>query len=1101
MTSLDYQVLSRRIYSNFPVIGWLLRRWAAWQLAKDDESGEAVAILAEVVTRGQDRAVREMAVAVLNRLKTQDAINGFCRVWVETRHKDLTAILRSRRYVATERRLRVLSALKVGALDVVKRGGVEVLDFLLAALNDRDTQVATAAASCVSALENRVVIDELCRRWVESRSSQLEGIIRQGGYVASQPMAVRVLTALKLNQIQEIRDGGIEVLDCVLKAFDDRDMEVVRSANVCAVSLTNRGAIDELCKRWASSRNKRLEGIIRKGGYIASQPIEVRLLTGLKFNHYQDVSHIKVKFLDIWLKTINDKDREIANIAQKLSTQFRDAELINSLCKKWVDSRSKELEKIILDGGYIASEPIEVRVLSALKFNQYGKILNDGSEILDPLIKAFGDKDLQIQNNAKICIAQLQNKQTIDSLCKKWIESQNPVLKLIIQQSGYEPTNSSMKAMLFFLLGEWQKYEDLDFDQSLLLRAYYTESESIQKLIADKAKIEGRIEWIKILTNGRKEFDVENIISKDWETFVNILVSQPDRKEIWRFFYNAPAIYSKKLLDRLAKLPYKWFMQNEEATVKTLLALSAKTKEDDFRKPLFLLTQKSSHKILIKHTENPKSTIQKILIVISPNGRVLATNYDESVYLWSLENGECLNVIQAPETVFALAISSDNKLLALGGGGTTDSGRYNNYIELWSLSSMSYLNTFSDHTDWVRSLAFTPDSRMLVSGSYGIHLWNLDDDGEYDDEFYDSDEYHDSGKYYNDGKCYHYKCIKAKAIKDRDDAILLLAISSDGKTLASASQGTGLWNPVIKLWNLPNLEPLTNNKPETPYREPISLAIIPEGKILVSSCHNYTYLWRLPNGNNIKILIGSGGQISPDGKVLALINPDINSFKYLSYFDDRISYQDDTVFNYLIQDRISNQIESYLSGATDDLNNLPEFIQVMLIAIRNNRNANTISLWDLSNGTYLKNIEGHADTIRVLAFSPDGNILASGSRDKTISLWDLTNGIRIKTLEGHTDSVENLAFSPNGFTLVSQSRDKTVRLWNLCSSTASIKKLATQDISVIEAKIKSPKTEISLRYTLEFTLALVRLRQQFDIDIEDVSSDVQFSEFDIEIDG
>ncbi len=37
------------------MLGWLLRRWAAWQLAKDDGSGEAVAILAEVVTRGQDR--------------------------------------------------------------------------------------------------------------------------------------------------------------------------------------------------------------------------------------------------------------------------------------------------------------------------------------------------------------------------------------------------------------------------------------------------------------------------------------------------------------------------------------------------------------------------------------------------------------------------------------------------------------------------------------------------------------------------------------------------------------------------------------------------------------------------------------------------------------------------------------------------------------------------------------------------------------------------------------------------------------------------------------------------------------------------------------
>ena len=419
MTSLDYQVLSRRIYSDFPVIGWLLRRWAAWQLAKDDGSGEAVAILAEVVTRGQDRAGREMAVAVLNRLKTQDAINGFCRVWVETRHKDLAAILRSRRYVATEPRLRVLSALKVGALDVVKRGGFEVLDFLLAALNDRDTQVATVAASCVSALENRVVIDELCRRWVESRSIQLEGIIGQGGYVASQPVAVRVLTALKLNQIQEIRDGGIEVLDCVLKAFDDRDMEVVRSANVCAVGLTNRGAIDELCKRWASSRNKQLEQIIQKGKYITSQSVETQFLVKLKFYPSQ-------------------------------------------------------------------------------------KIKIDSTEVLDYLLVAMSDRDNEIVKSANISITQIKDKNIIDILCKKWIDNPSNLLENIIRQCGYEPYEASTKALFYFLLGEWQKYEDLDFDQSLLSKAYYGASDSIQKLVADKAKLAGRIEWIKILTNTKK---------------------------------------------------------------------------------------------------------------------------------------------------------------------------------------------------------------------------------------------------------------------------------------------------------------------------------------------------------------------------------------------------------------------------------------------------------------------------------------------------------------------------------------------------------------------------------------------------------------------
>ena len=53
----------------------------------------------------------------------------------------------------------------------------------------------------------------------------------------------------------------------------------------------------------------------------------------------------------------------------------------------------------------------------------------------------------------------------------------------------------------------------------------------------------------------------------------------------------------------------------------------------------------------------------------------------------------------------------------------------------------------------------------------------------------------------------------------------------------------------------------------------------------------------------------------------------------------------------------------------------------------------------------------------------------------------------------------------------------------------------------MESKVKDSRLEKGVRYAFEFTLALIRLRQQFDIDIEDASSDVQFSEFDIEIDG
>jgi WD40 repeat protein len=92
-----------------------------------------------------------------------------------------------------------------------------------------------------------------------------------------------------------------------------------------------------------------------------------------------------------------------------------------------------------------------------------------------------------------------------------------------------------------------------------------------------------------------------------------------------------------------------------------------------------------------------------------------------------------------------------------------------------------------------------------------------------------------------------------------------------------------------------------------------------------------------------------------------------------------------------------------------------------------------IRLWDVASGKPGERLEGHQGWIRTLAYSPDGTILASGSTDKTIRLWDTSSGDVIRTLEGHDDFVSHLAFSPDGDTLASTSRDGTVRLWEVSS--------------------------------------------------------------------
>ena len=68
-------------------------------------------------------------------------------------------------------------------------------------------------------------------------------------------------------------------------------------------------------------------------------------------------------------------------------------------------------------------------------------------------------------------------------------------------------------------------------------------------------------------------------------------------------------------------------------------------------------------------------------------------------------------------------------------------------------------------------------------------------------------------------------------------------------------------------------------------------------------------------------------------------------------------------------------------------------------------------------------------------------------------------------------------------------------------SSIPINKLSDQDIEAIELKLKDFELGKNVHNAIKFTLTLICLKQQFDIDIEDVSSDIQFSEFDIEIDG
>ncbi|KAJ7112463.1 WD40-repeat-containing domain protein, partial [Mycena epipterygia] len=93
----------------------------------------------------------------------------------------------------------------------------------------------------------------------------------------------------------------------------------------------------------------------------------------------------------------------------------------------------------------------------------------------------------------------------------------------------------------------------------------------------------------------------------------------------------------------------------------------------------------------------------------------------------------------------------------------------------------------------------------------------------------------------------------------------------------------------------------------------------------------------------------------------------------------------------------------------------------------------TVRLWDAISGVHLRTLKGHSSSVESVVFSPDGTHVASGSSDHTVQLWDAASGVHLQTLKGHSSSVESVVFSPDGTHVASGSGDCTVWLWDVAS--------------------------------------------------------------------
>jgi WD40 repeat protein/chitodextrinase len=253
--------------------------------------------------------------------------------------------------------------------------------------------------------------------------------------------------------------------------------------------------------------------------------------------------------------------------------------------------------------------------------------------------------------------------------------------------------------------------------------------------------------------------------------------------------------------------------------------------------------------------------------------------------------------------------------------------------------------------------------------------------------------------------------LKYKAQKYNKKGITALAISQDGKLLASAGQ-----DGMVRLLDITNMgKEILSLKGH--HGAPVSgVAFSVDGKRVFSvGRDSETRSWDVTNGKKAQELRGQSQPvralaISPDGKFLAtggeetrIMLYDAESGKLIKILSDHISFVNTLSFN----------IDGTLlaSGGAD----------------------NRVNIWDVKSGRPLQTLLGHSGEVNVVAFDPKGRLLASGGQDTQIRVWDVETGRQIWALNGHQAAIRTMAFSPNGQKLVSAGEESRLLVWNMAN--------------------------------------------------------------------
>jgi WD40 repeat protein len=431
-------------------------------------------------------------------------------------------------------------------------------------------------------------------------------------------------------------------------------------------------------------------------------------------------------------------------------------------------------------------------------------------------------------------------------------------------------------------------------------------------------------------------------------------------------------------------------------------------------------------------------------LAFGPDGRLLASgSVDGTIKLWDAPAGKELATLEGHRgPIQSLAFSGDGKILASGSDDQT--------IKLWDVPTRRPRDTLEGHTAAVTTVAFLSDGRSLASAGKEVKVWDAIKGQERVTRLQEA-----SGPvaFSADGQTIAWRGPdntallwdtatrkKPLALKGHEGPITAVAFSSDGKTLITGGED---WE--VRLWNVATGQERTVLG--AGHRVIHCLAIAPDDTTLAVGDEAVIQLWATHPGPRSLTLEGGTGELgltfAADGKTVAANTaPPGEAGKTVKVWDLTTGKVLTTIQEKQDIWPVAITADGKVVLTTSARTNVPA--RPLQLAIDGQPEMHVIvKSWKRPAGHEGARFNLGSDLEFgpfFIALSPDGRTLATTTEIRgPIKLWDLTSGRQCGALQDSDDEryVQLLAFSPDGNILAAitcrniQGKDAVVKLWEL----------------------------------------------------------------------